>query len=111
SSCPVACNGRDAEHDGTASEVPRRQQISARPDVCDPSPLLGLADAEYLAAWRCFIEPVATQFRPDIILVSAGFDAALGHPDALGGYAVSPACFAWMTRQDAKEQHRGVMQV
>ena len=31
------------------------------------------------------------------MIVSAGFDAAPGHPPALGGYTVSPACFASMT--------------
>ncbi|KAK2727105.1 hypothetical protein QYM36_007823, partial [Artemia franciscana] len=38
-------------------------------------------------------------FQPEIVLVSAGFDAALGHPIPLGGYRVTPACFAYMTRQ------------
>ena len=31
------------------------------------------------------------------MIVSAGFDAAPGHPPTLGGYTVSPACFASMT--------------
>ena len=36
-------------------------------------------------------------FKPGVILVSAGFDAAEGHPPTIGGYNVSPACFASMT--------------
>jgi len=32
-------------------------------------------------------------------LVSAGYDAASGHPAPLGGYNVTPACFAYMTQQ------------
>lgn len=32
------------------------------------------------------------------MLVSCGFDAAAGHPAPLGGYNVSAACFAHMTR-------------
>ena len=32
-----------------------------------------------------------------MILVSAGFDAAPGHPPNLGGYNVSPACFGSLT--------------
>ena len=36
-------------------------------------------------------------FNPGLVLVSAGFDAAEGHPPTLGGYSVSPACFASMT--------------
>lgn len=43
--------------------------------------------------------PIAREFAPDIVLVSAGFDAAAGHPAPLGGYVVSPACFGYMTRQ------------
>jgi histone deacetylase 4/5 len=31
--------------------------------------------------------------------VSAGFDAAAGHPAPLGGYQVSAACFGYMTHQ------------
>lgn len=62
-------------------------------------PLLGLGDAEYLAAMRCVVVPIAHEFRPDVILISAGFDAARGHGEALGGYNVSPGWFAWATRQ------------
>ena len=36
--------------------------------------------------------PIAKDFRPELVLVSAGFDAALGHPLPLGGYHVSPQC-------------------
>ena len=36
-------------------------------------------------------------FNPGIIIVSAGFDAVEGHPPNLGGYKVSPACFAALT--------------
>ena len=38
-------------------------------------------------------------FDPEIILISAGFDATMGHPSPLGGYQVSSACFGLMTRQ------------
>lgn len=36
-------------------------------------------------------------FNPGLVLVSAGFDATEGHPPTLGGYNVSPSCFAAMT--------------
>lgn len=36
--------------------------------------------------------PIAREFNPECVLVSAGFDAAKGHATALGGYEVSPAC-------------------
>lgn len=58
-----------------------------------------LGDAEYLAAFRTVVMPIAREFAPDIVLVSAGFDAAVGHPPPLGGYVVSPACFGHLTRE------------
>ncbi|XP_075978419.1 histone deacetylase 4 isoform X6 [Anticarsia gemmatalis] len=58
-----------------------------------------LADAEYLAAFRSVIMPIAKEYDPEIVLVSCGFDAAAGHPAPLGGYNVSAACFAHMTRE------------
>ncbi|XP_060859699.1 histone deacetylase 4 isoform X6 [Metopolophium dirhodum] len=58
-----------------------------------------LGDAEYLAAFRTVVMPIARDYAPEIILVSAGFDAASGHPAPLGGYNVTPACFAYMTQQ------------
>lgn len=58
-----------------------------------------LGDAEYLAAFRTVVMPIAREYAPDIILVSAGFDAATGHPPPLGGYVVSPACFGHLTRE------------
>lgn len=58
-----------------------------------------LGDAEYLSAFRNVVMPIAREFAPDIVLVSAGFDAAEGHHPPLGGYRVSPACFGHMTRQ------------
>ncbi|ODM95857.1 Histone deacetylase 4 [Orchesella cincta] len=58
-----------------------------------------MSDAEYLAAFRTVVLPIAQDFQPDIVLVSCGFDAAAGHPAPLGGYLISPACFGWMTQQ------------
>ncbi|CAH8499515.1 unnamed protein product [Schistosoma margrebowiei] len=57
-----------------------------------------MSDAEYLAAFRLIILPVACEFQPSLVLISAGFDAAPGHSANLGGYSVSPAAFGWMTR-------------
>ncbi|MPC22842.1 Histone deacetylase 4 [Portunus trituberculatus] len=58
-----------------------------------------MGDAEYLAAFQSVVMPIAREFDPDIVLVSAGFDAADGHPSPLGGYKVSASCFAHMTKQ------------
>jgi hypothetical protein len=49
----------------------------------------------YLSQW--FKSLFAQAFQPGLVLVSAGFDATAGHPAALGGYSVSPACFGLMT--------------
>jgi Histone deacetylase domain len=35
-------------------------------------------DADYLAAFHHVLVPIATQFAPTLIIVSAGFDAAEG---------------------------------
>lgn len=58
-----------------------------------------MGDAEYLAAFRTIVMPIAKEFCPDIVMVSAGFDAASGHPAPLGGYKLSPSIFGWMTQQ------------
>ncbi|XP_038608206.1 histone deacetylase 7 isoform X2 [Tachyglossus aculeatus] len=58
-----------------------------------------MGDPEYLAAFRTVVMPIAREFSPDLVLVSAGFDAADGHPPPLGGYCVSAKCFGYMTQQ------------
>ncbi|KAF7208375.1 transcript variant X4 [Nothobranchius furzeri] len=58
-----------------------------------------MGDAEYLAAFRAVVMPIAHEFSPDVVLVSAGFDAVEGHPPSLGGYKVTAKCFGFLTRQ------------
>uniref|UniRef100_UPI00398F6820 histone deacetylase 4-like isoform X2 n=1 Tax=Pristiophorus japonicus TaxID=55135 RepID=UPI00398F6820 len=58
-----------------------------------------MGDAEYLAAFRAVVIPIAKEFSPDLVLVSSGFDAVEGHPPQLGGYKVSAKCFGYLTRQ------------
>ena len=36
-------------------------------------------DADYIAVWDYILLPVAREFNPDIILISAGFDAGKLH--------------------------------
>jgi len=36
--------------------------------------------------------PAASEFDPEIVLVSAGFDAVEGHDPPLGGYKVTAKC-------------------
>ncbi|KAF7647659.1 hypothetical protein LDENG_00168690 [Lucifuga dentata] len=58
-----------------------------------------MGDPEYIAAFRSVVMPIAQEFSPDVVLVSAGFDAAEGNPAPLGGYKVSAKCFSFLTRQ------------
>ena len=51
----------------------------------------GTGDAGFLAAWRDDLLPAARAFAPDMILVSAGFDAHAADP--LAGLTVSTAGF------------------
>ena len=41
---------------------------------------------------RTIVMPIAREFDPEIVLVSAGFDGSVGHSSKLGGYEISPAC-------------------
>nr|XP_043906870.1 histone deacetylase 4-like isoform X1 [Solea senegalensis] len=58
-----------------------------------------MGDAEYLAAFRSVVMPIANEFAPNIVLVSSGFDAVEGHPPPLGGYTLTSKCFGYLTRQ------------
>jgi histone deacetylase 6 len=54
-----------------------------------------MGDGEYMAAFQKIIMPIAQEFEPDLVVISAGFDAADG--DELGGCFVTPSCYAHMT--------------
>jgi acetoin utilization deacetylase AcuC-like enzyme len=57
---------------------------------------VGLGDAEYVGIFQKILKPIALEFRPDLVLVSAGFDIYFGDP--LGGMNVTPMGFAGLTR-------------
>ncbi|XP_047441722.1 histone deacetylase 6 [Mugil cephalus] len=54
-----------------------------------------MGDSDYLAAFHHVVMPIATEFNPGLVLVSAGYDAARGDP--LGGYNVTPEGYAHLT--------------
>lgn len=56
-----------------------------------------VGDATYRVAFERVVMPVLQAFQPDLVLVSAGFDAAKGDP--LGGFSLSPGLFGHMTRR------------
>ncbi|XP_039211784.1 histone deacetylase 5 isoform X1 [Crotalus tigris] len=58
-----------------------------------------IGDVEYLTAFRTVVMPIAHEFSPDLVLVSAGFDAVEGHLSPLGGYSVTAKCFGHLTKQ------------
>ncbi|KAG8910506.1 Histone deacetylase hda1, partial [Tulasnella sp. 417] len=60
-----------------------------------PWPGNGMGDAEYLYAFMRIVMPIAYEFAPELVIISAGFDAADG--DDLGECHVSPAGYAHMT--------------
>lgn len=54
-----------------------------------------MTDLEYIMAIQQIVLPIAYEFNPELVLVSAGFDAAVGDP--LGGCKVSPEGFGLFT--------------
>ncbi|KAA1103201.1 Histone deacetylase hda1, variant 2 [Puccinia graminis f. sp. tritici] len=60
-----------------------------------PWPEGGMCDADYIYAFQRLVMPIAMEFDPDFVIVSAGFDAAKNDP--LGECNVTPEGFAHMT--------------
>ncbi|KAJ9110177.1 hypothetical protein QFC20_003029 [Naganishia adeliensis] len=60
-----------------------------------PWPKRGFGDADYLYAFQKIIMPIAYEFAPELVIISAGFDAADG--DTLGQCKVTPTGYAHMT--------------
>ncbi|OZJ01962.1 hypothetical protein BZG36_05129 [Bifiguratus adelaidae] len=60
-----------------------------------PWPRGGMGDGDYIHAFQRVVMPIAYEFDPDLVVISAGFDAAAGDP--LGGCFVTPAGYAHMT--------------
>ena len=57
---------------------------------------VGHGDGDYVAIFEKILKPIALEFRPELILVSAGFD--IYENDPLGGMRVTPNGFAGLTR-------------
>ncbi|XP_037936783.1 histone deacetylase 6 isoform X2 [Teleopsis dalmanni] len=55
----------------------------------------GMGDLEYVMAFQQIIMPIAYEFNPELVLISAGFDAAIGDP--LGGCKVTPEAYGLFT--------------
>jgi acetoin utilization deacetylase AcuC-like enzyme len=82
---------------GDADEVGERDGTGFTVNV----PLhAGGGDPTYRAAFERIVLPVAEQFKPELVMVSAGFDAAARDP--LAEMEVSSDGFSWMAREIAK---------
>lgn len=57
---------------------------------------VGMGNADYLAAFLHVLLPLAFEFDPELVLVSAGFDSAIGDPE--GQMRATPECFAHLTQ-------------
>lgn len=54
-----------------------------------------MGDSDYIAAFQRIIMPIAYEFNPELVLVSAGFDAVVGDP--IGHYNVTPEAYGYFT--------------
>ncbi|HXH28543.1 MAG TPA: histone deacetylase, partial [Candidatus Polarisedimenticolia bacterium] len=67
----------------------------------------GSGDDAYLEAFRTVVRPALDRFRPEAILISAGFDAH--RDDPLAGMELTEAGYAGLTAvvREAAEEHAG----
>ncbi|XP_033622051.1 polyamine deacetylase HDAC10 isoform X5 [Fukomys damarensis] len=57
---------------------------------------VGMGNADYLAAFLHVLLPLASEFDPELVLISAGFDSAIGDPE--GQMQATPECFGHLTQ-------------
>ncbi|MEQ2190380.1 hypothetical protein XENOCAPTIV_005511 [Xenoophorus captivus] len=55
--------------------------------------------------------PIAHEFSPDVVLVSAGFDAVEGHPPSLGGYMVEPLSQSLLDQKPCENAVRSLQRI
>ncbi|XP_015267287.1 PREDICTED: histone deacetylase 10 [Gekko japonicus] len=56
---------------------------------------IGMKNSDYLAVFLHVLLPVAFEFDPELVLVSAGYDSGIGDPE--GQMSATPECFAHLT--------------
>ncbi|XP_039273566.2 protein deacetylase HDAC6-like [Styela clava] len=56
-----------------------------------------MGNSEYYTAFERIVMPIAEEFKPNLVLVSSGFDSGKGDP--LGGYHVTPNMFGYMSHR------------
>ncbi|XP_077194425.1 polyamine deacetylase HDAC10 isoform X2 [Paroedura picta] len=56
---------------------------------------VGMKNSDYLAVFLHVLLPVAFEFDPELVLISAGYDSGIGDPE--GQMSATPECFAHLT--------------
>ncbi|XP_034982530.2 polyamine deacetylase HDAC10 isoform X5 [Zootoca vivipara] len=56
---------------------------------------IGMGNADYVAVFLHVLLPLAFEFDPELVLVSAGYDSGIGDPE--GQMSTTPECFAHLT--------------
>ncbi|CAI5483470.1 unnamed protein product [Closterium sp. Yama58-4] len=74
-----------------------------------PWPGGGYGDGDYFAAWDLLLLPLLSAFQPQLVLVSAGFDAAVNDP--LGGCKLTPFGYSHLTHKLLRATAAGVVVV
>uniref|UniRef100_A0A8D2LNV0 Histone deacetylase 10 n=1 Tax=Varanus komodoensis TaxID=61221 RepID=A0A8D2LNV0_VARKO len=57
---------------------------------------IGMGNSDYIAAFLHVLLPVAFEFDPELVLVSAGYDSGIGDPE--GHMSATPECFSHLTK-------------
>jgi len=78
---------------GSAAETGAGKAVGTKMNL--PTPV-GAGDAEFIDAFKTKLVPAARKFKPEFILISAGFDGMRN--DVLGQFDITPEGFAAMTR-------------
>nr|XP_033490307.1 polyamine deacetylase HDAC10 [Epinephelus lanceolatus] len=82
-------NLRESDYDSVGKEK------GAGFNVNVPWNKVGMKNGDYLSVFCHVLLPVAYEFSPDLVLVCAGFDSAIGDPE--GQMCASPDVFAHLT--------------
>uniref|UniRef100_A0A6Q2WWC9 Histone deacetylase domain-containing protein n=1 Tax=Esox lucius TaxID=8010 RepID=A0A6Q2WWC9_ESOLU len=83
-------NLRESDYDNVGKEKGAGFNINV------PWNKVGMENSDYLSVFFHVLLPIAYEFSPDLVLVCAGFDSAIGDPE--GHMCATPDIFAHLTR-------------
>ena len=97
--CSSSSNAQDGAVTGGVASAGSGPGEGYNINVPLPFSEAGYGDADYQLLFDGVVIPVLRQYQPELVLVSAGFDAARDDPTgADGGFALTPAGFAQLTQ-------------